>query len=111
MRVLEKGLKALADNLSVSFAIPFEYLNWQNIIEQIEAKIKELEKLKPGQEKTDKLKAYSEVARQFRYFKDAWRNHVAHSREIYDQQQALSILRHTREFMSDLVKLGLSEPQ
>jgi hypothetical protein len=109
MRVLEKGLKALADNLNLQFNIPFDYQNWQNIIEQIESEIKKLEQLRAGQTKTDTLKAYSEIAKQFRYFKDAWRNGVAHSRETYGPEQALSIYRHVREFMQDIVKLGLSE--
>ena len=52
---------------------------------------------------------YSEAAEQFTFVKDAWRNHVAHSRETYDLEQALSIMRHTGEFMNDLVKLGLKE--
>jgi len=109
MRVLEKGLKALAENLQVPFSIPFEYLNWQNIIEPIESKIRDLNEQKAGAYKTETLKAYSELAKQFRYFKDAWRNHVSHSRETYDKEQALSIQRHTGEFMRDLVKLGLLE--
>jgi len=109
MRVLEKGLKALADKLAVPFSIPFEYQNWQNIIEQIESRIKDLEKQKAGQQKTEELKSYSEIAKQFRYFKDAWRNHVAHSRETYGPEQAMSIRRHVSEFMQDIVKLGLSE--
>lgn len=109
MRVLEKGLRALATELAVPFAIPFEYLNWQNIIEQIESAIKDHEKLKAGKIKTDTLKQYAEIAKQFRYFKDAWRNGVAHSRETYDKGQAISILQHVGEFMSDLVKAGLHE--
>jgi hypothetical protein len=109
MRVLEKGLKSLADKLVVPFTVPFEYQNWQNVIEQIESRIKDLEKQKAGQQKTEDLKAYSEAAKQFRYFKDAWRNHVAHSRETYGPEQALSIRRHVGEFMLDLVKIGLSE--
>src|SRR5579872_763929 len=109
MRVLEKGLKALANELTVPFSTPFDYLNWQNIIESIECEIKNLEKLKAGKYKADTLKAYSEIAKQFRYFKDAWRNGVAHSRETYTKVQARSILAHVGEFMNDIVKLGIRE--
>jgi hypothetical protein len=53
------------------------------VIDRIEAKIREREKaLKRGQEKDATLKFYSQAAVQFRYFKDAWRNHVAHLREV-----------------------------
>jgi len=109
MRVLEKGLKALASNLNVQFSIPFDYQNWQNIIEQIEKEIGRLALQPKGQQKTDDLKVYSEIAQQFRYFKDAWRNNVAHSRETYSPEQALSIMRHVREFMQDITKMGLKE--
>ena len=109
MRVLEKGLKALADKLPILFSIPFEYQNWHNIIEQIEARIKDMNQQGASQQKTDDLKVYSEIAKEFRYFKDAWRNSVAHSRETYGREQALSISRHVGEFMRDIVKLGLHE--
>lgn len=109
MRVLERGLLVLASDLKVPFAVPAEYSNWQNIIEQIEAQIKSFEKLKAGPHKTETLKAYSEAAKQFRYFKDAWRNHVAHSREVYDKGQAMSIMLHVKEFMQHLASLGLSD--
>jgi hypothetical protein len=99
----------LAAELEVEFAIPFAYLNWQNIIEPIESAIKDLEKLKAGKYKTDTLKAYSEAARHFRYLKDAWRNSVAHQRVTYEKEEALSIFRHVSEFMVDLVNLGLHE--
>jgi hypothetical protein len=64
--------------------------NWKNVIDGIEKKIRELEGMKTGQVKDAKLKAYSEAAVQFRYFKDAWRNHVAHLRATYDDDQAHS---------------------
>jgi hypothetical protein len=44
---------------------------------------------------------------QFRYFKDAWRNHVDHGREHYDEHQADTILTHTIDFMVFLVEAGL----
>lgn len=36
---------------------------------------------------------------QFRYFKDAWRNHVCHLREKYNHDQALTILMQVKDFM------------
>src|SRR5580704_1363935 len=90
MRVLEKGLHAFADHLDIPFAFPVEILNWQNIIEPIEKEIAHREKTLPkGIAKTEELKFLSGAAAQFRYFKEAWRNHVAHSREKYDDSEAL----------------------
>lgn len=108
MRVVEKGLIALANAVPVPFTIPFEYENWINIIESIEKKIRNLEQQLPkGQAKSDTLKFYSESASQFIYFKNAWRNHVAHARDTYDGEQAKLILEHVGYFMGFLAEGGL----
>jgi hypothetical protein len=57
-----------------------------------------------GAAKSDKLQFCSEAASQFRYFKDAWRNHVAHSRASYDSREAFAIWEHTRDFMCSIAK-------
>jgi hypothetical protein len=44
----------------------------------------------------------SEAAKEFFYFKDGWRNYVAHGRAAYDEHQALGVLEHTRSFMNHL---------
>jgi hypothetical protein len=97
MRALEIGLQVLADDLKV----PFERRNWENIINDIEAKIKDIDK---GNAKADwkKKQFYSEVAVEFRYFKNAWRNHVVHARTTYDEEQAEKIFDHTKQFMAYL---------
>ena len=93
MRVAEKGLIALAGILNVPFKIPFEPENWANIIEPIEKQIREQEQTLPkGPIKADTLKFYSQAATQFFYFKNAWRNHVAHARENYGDEQTSLIL-------------------
>jgi hypothetical protein len=102
MRVLEKGLHALARELKITFPTPLELENWQNIIDKIESEIRDLNKLPKGQQKSDDLKFYSEAAKEFRYFKDAWRNHVSHSREKYDEREAKRILEHVRDFMEHI---------
>jgi len=99
MRILETGLKALAEALNV----PFGTEVWHIVLDQIEAKIRELERSWPkGQSKTDFLKFYSNAAKEFRYFKDGWRNYVSHNLHRYDAPQALSTLMHVRDFMIEL---------
>ena len=102
MRVLEKGLHALAKELGIAFPTPIELENWQNIIEKIESEIRKLNQLPKGQAKSEDLQFYSEAAKEFRYFKDAWRNHVSHSREKYDERQARRILEHVKDFMEHI---------
>lgn len=109
MRVLEKGLHAFADELGLKRTIPIVLQDWQNIIEQINANIEGLKSLPKGIHKSELLKKYSDAALEFFYFKEAWRNHCMHSRETYDENQALRVLLHVRSFMHSLAQSGLRE--
>ncbi len=98
MRALEKGLAALAMTLSV----PHELENWQNIIEGIEKNIAGMKALPRGAKKSADQQFYSEAAKEFTYFKDAWRNHVAHSRATYDFGQAVKVYSHVQDFIAHI---------
>lgn len=103
MRVLEKGLHEFSDYLAVPFSVPVELQNWQNIIDQIEKEIRLREQTLPkGIAKSNELQVLSQAAVQFRYFKEAWRNHVAHARVTYDNVEALRIMNHVHQFMEAL---------
>jgi hypothetical protein len=105
MRVLEHGLRALAANVGLTFDIQ----NWQNIIDQIEAKIRDIGKTLPrGTDKNERLQFLAETAKEFVYFKDGWRNYVSHSRGVYDKHQARSVMEHVRSFMN-ILSTKLSE--
>jgi hypothetical protein len=108
MGILQYGLHSLARDRAVEFEWSIELENWQSIIEKIEAAIREIQKAKRSNTKDEDLKFYSEAAVQFRYFKDAWRNHVCHQRQRYDLHQAYSILTHVGDFM-ELLSLRLKE--
>ena len=43
------------------------------------------------------------------FLKDAWRNHIMHLSDVYDEGKALSVLRHVHELMQILAKHGLYE--
>ena len=98
MGVLERGLRALAQNVGEDAS----QANWQNIIDRIEKKIRLFRGLAKSNEKEAKLQFLSEAAKEFTYFKDGWRNHVSHAKVRYDAPRALSILNHTFAFMSHL---------
>jgi hypothetical protein len=102
MGVLQYGLYALASGLGVSFSFSIELAEWNAVIGAIEVKIKPFREGPRTDKKDEDLSFYSECAAQFRYFKDAWRNHVAHGREVYDRDQAHSVLIHVRDFMEKL---------
>lgn len=101
MRVLEHGLRLIATRFNVDFAVD----SWHKVIKGIEDGIAALRN-KQGLTEQDRkgIAYYSDAASQFRYFKDAWRNHVSHGREHYDERDAEKVLTHVREFMQHLAK-------
>jgi len=80
------------------------------VIERIESKIR---KMDPswGDDWKEKQKLYSEIACEFMFFKDAWRNHVMHGRSEYDEERAQNIYNHVGAFMKHLALVGLKELQ
>lgn len=106
MRVLELGLAALAAEVGLTF----DRQQWHNMIEQIESEIGETRKSGvKTKDKAERLQFLSEAAKEFFYFKDGWRNYVAHNRVQYDEHQAASTIEHVRAFMTVLAK-KLSPP-
>jgi hypothetical protein len=104
MRVLERSLGVLA----ARFAVPFDHDNWHNIIEQLEARIRKMDATF-GPDWKDKQKFYARAANQFMFFKAAWRNHVMHVRDVFDEGRALSVYNNVKGFMQALAEGGLAE--
>ena len=105
MRVLEVSLSTLAKQLGIAF----DRRNWENIINDIEAEIKKINGPAWGSDWKVKNQFYSGAAKDFRYFKDAWRNHAMHFREHYEASEAKTILDHVKSFMIHLADGGLKE--
>lgn len=101
MRVLELGLRSLANDLALPDA---EIEDWKNILDRIEKKVRQMEQEPKSTGKIERVQYYSEAAAQFRLFKDAFRNYVSHSRQSYDEQAATKILGGVRDFMETLAK-------
>ncbi len=77
--------------------------NWQKIIEQIDAAIRQSQKTLPkGETRNERLQFLSEVAKEFTHFKDGWRNYVSHNKGTYNDAQARSVMEHVRQFMTSL---------
>lgn len=106
MCALEAPLRWMAKELGV----PFGDDGWQVVISKIESEIHKLGPTLPrGSAKSQRLQFLGEAAKEFIYFKDGWRNYVAHAKVSYDRDQALSVLNHTGAFMRTLAK-ELAEP-
>jgi hypothetical protein len=104
MRGLEIALHRWAKDLGVDQFPAIELENWKNILDAADRKVRSLEQQSKTSTKDAELKYYGETIAHFRSIKDAWRNHVAHSRTSYDERQTTSILNHVKEFMLLLAK-------
>lgn len=107
-RALEAGLKALASYIGATFA-DINAENWEGVITGIEGEIKRIRQGPRSSQKAGDLEFYSGAAKQFRYFKEHWRNPVDHFRGKYDSPQALSALGHVEEFMRSIAERGVKE--
>lgn len=101
MRALEFGLRWLADRAGLK---PEEIAgeNWKNVIDRIEKKIREMEALPKSPTKSATVQFLSEAAAQFRWFKDAWRNDVAHANVHYDEREAAPLFLHVSDFFRSI---------
>lgn len=97
MRALEPALLALQKAVDVD--VPKE--NWDQVIRQIEAKIRQINKRDHGAEKE---KWFSDAAAHFLVIKNAWRNYAQHNKERYDRSKCLDIYNSVRSFMRHLAE-------
>ena len=97
--VLQTGLYAMAIDLKVPFKHSIELAEWHGVIQGIEDKIEPMRNMPKSDKRDEMLTFFSGCAAQFRYFKDAWRNHVAHMRKDYSAEEAWQVLVSVRDFM------------
>lgn len=121
MRVVEWGLRAFCYHLgfkSVKRKIKktgkveltsIEYSTWEGILNQLRGKVNDrLGKLRRGSKKQQLQEFYNPVLSEIEAFKDAWRNHVMHTRKTYGSDDVLAIMSHVRRFMNLLVANGVT---
>lgn len=113
MMALEPGLRALAKRLGEKPSP--KKGTWGDIFRDIRAAInrrraalaqppKGTPQITPSAASRERqlLDAAGEAALEFRFFENAWRNHVAHARADYDEGDAKKVLDHTKAFMEML---------
>ena len=115
MRTVEWGLRALAADLGVlntprkNANIPIEFSEWDKILDQLYPAVeKKIDAMPPGSQKQETQEFYFPLLLDIRSFKDAFRNHVMHTRKIYSQKAADDVLDHVRRFMT-LLSTRISE--
>lgn len=98
MRVLEHGLRYVANDIGLTMSPELDE-QWKTLIDRMLSEISKLEGKPKTPEKAEQLKFYSTVGLDLRNFKNAWRNDVSHSRETYDERQAMAVWDQVRRFM------------
>lgn len=82
---------------------PIELCDWSTLIKGLETALRHLEAgTKTSVKKKDVLAFYSHALGQFRNFKDAWRNNVAHGNKKYQRGETRDIMENARKFMQHL---------
>ena len=99
MRALEVVLASLANALGLSLTTD----NWNTILNDIEKEIRSRTKATHGPAWKDRDEPFfAGAATHFRLVKNAWRNHAAHGRVKYTEQEAEDIYGSVRAFMRHL---------
>jgi hypothetical protein len=120
MRTVEIGAKAMVRELSAQKFLevpasvngsrqmvrrPVELCDWKTLSDGLHKALVTLESgTKTSVAKKEKLEFYSHAVSQFRNFKDAWRNKVAHARTDYNHHEVKDIMNNARQFMQHLAK-------
>ena len=112
MRTAEKGMQVLAWDRRVGNVHnkPLELQQWKDMLDGVEREVCKITNWpnSRGLAKTQAEEFYNGILAEFRGFKDAWRNHVMHSRRDYEFSEAKAVMNHVSRFMSTLA-IRLSE--
>jgi hypothetical protein len=117
MRVVEHGLRALCVDLGLKRVrskvrksgrvvySPIEYLEWEKLLDGLQTRVDEkITRLKRGPKKQELQEFYYPVLQDIRAIRDAWRNHVMHTRAFYTREDAVAILSHVKRLMCSLAE-------
>ncbi|HEX3891967.1 MAG TPA: hypothetical protein VHW46_05300 [Terracidiphilus sp.] len=103
------GLKSVVIDRKSGRSIPVEYGQWEQVLNQlpnqIEKKINGLRKGRPQKDHAQQF--YYGALKELDHFKDAFRNHVSHSRRFYDASEARAVYSHVSRFMQSLAENGV----
>ena len=124
MRVVEWGLRYLGGSFKLTYLkqtskggkiklSPLPWSQWEDILNQIQIKIdQKLIATKKGSAKQRDQEFYYPILQDISGVRDAWRNHVMHTRSEYDRKQAEEILGHVTRIMSKLAtRAGVKKPK
>jgi hypothetical protein len=118
MRAVEWAMRAFCGHLGFTEVVEkydrgggnheyrsIEYATWEKVLGQLRGKIDEhVAKITDRAEKQEAQAFYVNSWQEIWAIKEAWRNHVMHSRVHYSPEDAVAILAHVRRLMVTLSK-------
>ena len=77
---------------------PIDLATWEVILKSLDAEVAKMSSWPrtKGEVRTQALEFYNSALEEFRAFKDAWRNHIMHSRRSYIAADATQVMEHVR---------------
>jgi hypothetical protein len=102
MRSVESSLHVFSKALGITFPGSVELQDWKVLTEKLKSEIDKWETKTRSSHKAEKLKSLAELLIPADGFRLAWRNHVAHAREKYEEEEARTIMRHVGSFLKHL---------
>ena len=111
MRAVEWGLRSLCGSLGILRIlkkktgkpkyIPVAWAEWDKMLEAVHDRVdKKMLSMAAGKRKQDAQEFYYPLLRDLRGFKEAFRNHVMHTRREYTPEDAKAVLDHVQRFMT-----------
>jgi hypothetical protein len=111
MRVVEWGIRALCNNLKITKikkGHPIEYATWDDLVKELpDVVISKIDNMSRGPKKQKAQEFYHPAIQEISGFKDAYRNHVMHTRKAYTSKDADAISDHVGRFMNLLADYGI----
>jgi hypothetical protein len=83
--------------------VPLAYAEWEILLNQLHPKVEErINKLKRNALKQAEQEFYYPMLQDIRAVRDAWRNHVMHTRAEYSWKESDAVFEHVRRIMTGL---------
>jgi hypothetical protein len=102
MRSVEAGLHALTKALAITFPGPVQLQDWINLTDKLQAELSKWQNRTRSPQKMEQQKWLAELLLPADCFRLAWRNHVAHAREKYEEQEARNVLINVGRYLKKL---------
>jgi hypothetical protein len=102
MRSVEASLHVMCRTLNISFPGGIQIQDWIVLTEKIRVELDVVQKIPRSIQKANAQKCLAELLIPADGFRLAWRNHVAHAREKYENDEARAVLGHVAEYLRRL---------